>query len=125
MAAHRGTGRRGGGTAGGTRQGAGLMLARLVKLERRRVGASRGGFGVMDEHDRGRADAVDVQVPSGGGDVSEAEFRRRYPGGTPVVLSCWCAEGGGGEAAPEGGRDPKSTRLKFSHANILYAVFCL
>ena len=55
------------------------MLTRIVKLERRRLGASRGGFGVMDEHDRGRADAVDVQVPIGGG--------ARQRGGVPPALS--------------------------------------
>ena len=67
------------------------LNGRLRRLEAT-AGTAERAFAVLDEHDRGREDAVVVQIPHGAGRMSEAEFRRRWPRGLLVFCLCFCGE---------------------------------
>ena len=67
------------------------LNGRLRKLEAV-AGTAERAFATLDEHDRGREDPVEVQIPPGMGRMSEAEYRRRWPRGLLVFIRCFCSE---------------------------------
>ncbi len=78
------------------------LNGRLRKLEAT-AGTAERAFAVLDEHDQGRADPVEVQVPHGAGRMSEAEYRRHWPRGLLVFVRCFCGECPSGRDDGEGG----------------------
>ena len=75
------------------------ITTRLRRLEEA-SGQTERAFAVLDEHDQGREDPVEVQVPHGAGRMTEAEYRRRWPRGLLVFVRCYC------EACPSGRGEP-------------------
>ena len=71
------------------------LNGRLRKLEAT-AGTAERAVAVLDEHDQQRENPVEVQVPHGAGRMSEAEYRRRWPRGLLVFLTCFCGECAGG-----------------------------